>query len=279
MKSENAIPWIVRAVCGVPLLMLLTAPYVCAGAEQDDLDSYKLRIDGFWFYSQPSGTFRGTNGNGVFDLQKDVNFQSYSTPAGEIDWKFTHKNHFYLSATDFSQSQQVVLNRTVNFQGQTYNIGAVVNAKLQSFVLIPGYRYDIIRRKQGSFGVQVQLDVFDIKGTLSAAAQVNNGLPQLATASSGKLRAPLPVAGPTFRFYVIPNSSRLFVTANVMGMYFFGYGNYVSSIGTVGLTLTRNLAIRGGYQLGSRLNVNTQSDRIGLNLTQKGAVAGLEVSF
>jgi hypothetical protein len=27
------------------------------------------------------------------------------------------------------------------------------------------------------------------------------------------------------------------------------------------------------------LNVNTKSDRIGLNLTQKGAVAGLEVSF
>ena len=55
-----------------------------------------------------------------------------------------------------------------------------------------------------------------------------------------------------------------------MGMYFFGYGNYVSSVGTVGLTLTRNLALRGGYQLGSRLEVNTNSDRIGVNLTQKG---------
>jgi len=279
MKWERAISRIVRALCGVPLVVLLTVPYVCAVAEQDDLDSYRLRISGFWFYSQPSGTFRGTNGNGAFDLQNDINFQSYSTPAGEIDWKFTRKNHFYLSATDFSQTKQVVLNRTVNFQGQTYNVGAIVNAKLQSFVLIPGYRYDIIRRKQGNLGVQVQLDLFDIKGTSSAAAQVNNGLPQLATASSGKLRAPLPVAGPTFRIYVIPNSSRLFVTANVMGMYFFGYGNYVSSVGTVGLTLTRNLAIRGGYQLGSRLNVNTQSNRIGLNLTQKGAVAGLEVSF
>jgi hypothetical protein len=84
------------------------------------------------------------------------------------------------------------------------------------------------------------------------------------------------VAGPHIRFYP---AKRLFVDANVLGMYFFGYGNFVSSTGTVGLKLTKNLALTGGYELGSRLNVNTKSSRIGVNLTQKGAVAGLEVSF
>jgi len=276
--TAKAMSRTIHGVSGLALLMLVATLPVHA-AENEDFDAYTLRIEGFWFYSQPSGTFRGTNGNGAFDLQKDVNFQSYSTPAGEIDWKFTRKNHFYLAASDFNQSKQTVFNRTVTFQGQTYNAGAVVNANLQSFILIPGYRYDIIRRKRGSLGLQVQVDLYDIKGTLSATAQVNNGVPQAATRSSGSLRAPLPLAGPTFRLYVLPNSSRLFVTANVMGMYFFGYGNYVSSVGTVGLTLSRNFSLRGGYQLGSRLNVNTKSDRIGLNLTQKGAVAGLEVSF
>jgi hypothetical protein len=84
------------------------------------------------------------------------------------------------------------------------------------------------------------------------------------------------VAGPHIRFYP---ASRLFVDANVLGMYFFGYGNFVSSTGTVGFKLTKNLAVQGGYQLGSRLNVNTKSSRIGINLTQQGAVAGLQISF
>jgi hypothetical protein len=84
------------------------------------------------------------------------------------------------------------------------------------------------------------------------------------------------VAGPEIRFYP---ARRFFVTANVLGMYFFGYGNFVSSQGTVGLKLTKNLALRGGYQLGSRFNINTKANRLGVSLTQKGAIAGLEISF
>jgi hypothetical protein len=47
------------------------------------------------------------------------------------------------------------------------------------------------------------------------------------------LRAPLPVVGPDVRFYLLPNSSRLFVTGNLLGMYFLGYGNFLSTIGTM----------------------------------------------
>jgi hypothetical protein len=77
------------------------------------------------------------------------------------------------------------------------------------------------------------------------------------------------------------NSPRLFVEGNVYGMYFGGYGNFVSTSDTIGLTLTRHLSINAGYQLGSRLVVNNKSSsaRIGLRLTQKGALAGLEFSF
>jgi hypothetical protein len=65
-----------------------------------------------------------------------------------------------------------------------------------------------------------------------------------------------------------------------MGMYFFGYGNYISTIDTLGLTLIKNhLSARAGYSVASRLNLNTSSSRIGLNLTQKGPVVGLEFSF
>ena len=64
-------------------------------------------------------------------------------------------------------------------------------------------------------------------------------------------------------------------------MYFFGYGNFLSSSGGLGVRLAKHVGLNVGYQLGSRLTVtnNNSSDRIGLRLTQKGALAGFEFPF
>lgn len=255
----------------------MAGPRAHAGSkEHEDWDSYKLRFDLFWFYSQPSGSFTSKGNTGFFDLQKDVSFNSYSTFYGKVDWKFTRKNHLYFIGTDFDQSKTFRLNRTIVFQGQTFTVNSIATGNLSSLVVIPGYQYDFIRRKRWNLGAQVQLDIFDVTGSLNAAAQINNGVPQTAVFSSGSIRAPLPVAGPEIRFYP---AQRFFVAANVLGMYFFGYGNFVSSQGTLGLKLSKNIAVRGGYQLGSRFDIKTRTNRLGLTLTQKGALAGLELSF
>lgn len=276
----------VKAAChyGFIVLALLTLLAVAprahaASGEDDEWDVYKVRADGFWFYSHPAGHFTSAGNTGFFDLQQDIGFQTYSTFAGKVDWKFTHKNHLYLSATEFDQNKTVVLDRNIVFQGASFNAGATATGNLHSLILAPGYQYDFTRRKRGSLGVQVQVNIIDITGSLNAAAQVNGGIPQSAAVGSGTLRVPLPVAGPTMRYYIFSNSDRLFVDANVLGMYFFGYGNYVSSIGTLGLTITRNLSIRGGYQLASRFDISTKQQRLGVTLSQKGALAGLEISF
>ncbi len=248
-------------------------------ADQEDYDAYKVRINAFWLYAQPSGTFSGAGRNGFFDFQQDVGFNTYSTFTGDLDWKFTRKNHFILAATPFNHSQQFVLDRTIVFQGQTFNVGAAASASLKANAYVPGYQYDIIRRRRGHLGIRVQIDLFDTAGTLNAAAQVNNGVPQAATRSSASFLAPIPVAGPDVRFYLLPHSSRLFVTGNVFGMYLFGYGNFVSTFDTLGLTVNRHLSIRGGYALASRLEVKTKTDRAGLALTQKGPVVGIDFSF
>ncbi len=65
----------------------------------------------------------------------------------------------------------------------------------------------------------------------------------------------------------------------MLGMYFFGYGSFVSSVGLVGVTLTKHISINGGYNLASHLTVNVASDRLGLQLSQKGALVGAEFSF
>ncbi len=110
MKWEMRILRRAGLMLGLVLFALLGLPLAHASdqdKDKEDLDSYKLRFDLYWFYSQPSGSFTssGANGLGSFDLQKDIGFNSYSTFSGKMDWKFTRKNHLYFVATDFVQSK------------------------------------------------------------------------------------------------------------------------------------------------------------------------------
>jgi hypothetical protein len=263
---------------------LLVAPYSHAAGTgndngKDDYDIYKLRINTDWFYSNPTGSIHGSDDADSVDLQKDLGFNSYSTFSGKVDWKFTRKNHLYVSIIPLYSSRQTVLDRTFTFQGQTFNAGVTANSSLNTLAVAPGYQYDFIRRKRGHLGLALQMDLFDTTAKISAAAQsTGNGIHYAAVSASGSLLAPIPVAGPDIRIYVT-NSPRVFVDANVLGMYLFGYGNFISSAGDVGVTLSKHFAILGGYQLGSHLVVNGTSDRLGLRLVQKGATVGLQTSF
>lgn len=277
--------WLSRPA-GDCFFLLAIAGFLCGAIsslraeDPNDYDSYKVKITAFWFYSTPTGNFQGSGQNGLISLQKDFGFSNYSTISAKIDWKFTRKNHFYLAVSPFQQERQRVLNRTITYQGQTFDVGLTTNAKLQANFYAPGYQYDIIRRKRGHLGVGIQIDLIDTLAKISAAAQVTgDGVSHQAVSASGSLLAPIPVAGPDYRLY-LTKSPRLFIEGNLLGMYLFGYGNFVSTVDDIGVTLTKHLSLNAGYQLGSHLVVNNNnSNRIGIHLTQKGAIVGLEASF
>jgi hypothetical protein len=152
---------------------------------------------------------------------------------------------------------------------------------LKANLYAPGYQYDILRRRRGHLGIAIQIDAFDSRASFNAAAQVtSDGVRHSAVSASASRLVPLPVLGPEFRFY-LTHSPRLYVQGNVYGMYFFGYGNFVSSAGTLGVRVAQHLNVIAGYQLGSRLDAHNSSsrNRIGISLTQTGAVVGVEVPF
>ncbi len=263
----------------LPLLLVL-AVLPLSAQNDTEFDAYKLKISGFWFYSNPSGSIQGGNDTGTIDLQKDFGFNSYSTITGKIDWKFTHKNHLYLVGSSFNQTREATLVRNITFRGQTYVAGLSTKANLSAPLIAPGYQYDFIRRKRGFLGAAVQIDLFNASASLNAMAQVINGTQHAAISSSESLLAPIPVAGPVARLY-LTNSPRLYLDANVFGMYLFGYGNFVSTADFLGVTIAKHFSANAGYQLGSRLVVTNDSkaDRLGLRLTQKGPIAGLQLWF
>ena len=183
-------------------------------------------------------------------MQKDLGFNSYSTFSGKVDWKFTRKNHLYVTIIPLDNSRQTVLNRTFTFQGETFTAGSTTNSSLDTLAVAPGYQYDFIRRKRGHLGVGLQIDLFDTTAKINAAAQVTgDGVHHAAVSASGSLLAPIPVAGPDFRFY-LTDSPRVFVAGNVLGMYLFGYGNFVSTVGQVGVSLSKHFSLIAGSPVG-----------------------------
>jgi hypothetical protein len=122
----------ISCIGGVCLMFFLSASsrYLRA-QETPDLDAHTFRFDGYWFYSQPSGSFHGTGSQGVLDIHNDLNLNSYNTGFARLEWKFTHKNHLYLGFLPVNQSKEVALNRTVVFQGQTYDTGLMLAGRLQ----------------------------------------------------------------------------------------------------------------------------------------------------
>lgn len=194
------------------ILLCCFAVSKLAAQASEDFDSYKIRIEGLWTYSNPSGSLRGSSEAGSIDLVKDLGFNSYNTFMGKLDWKFTRKNHLYVLGVPLHSSRETAVTRTITFQGQTFQAGIAVQSSLDSPMYGFGYQYDIIRRKRGHLGLAAQLNLFDSQASIKAVAQISGGGggQQVTQSASGSLIAPVPVAGPQFRLY-LSDSPRVFV--------------------------------------------------------------------
>ena len=219
----HSLAFAMRVVLGLAVLASVSAVFAVRASGQEEFDEYKLRLLGYWFYSNPTGTVQGHADAVPVDFHRDLGFSSYSTGGGGVDWKFTHKNHFYVMLVPLFTSKQFILTRTITFKGQTFNVGTQVNSQLHAFYVAPGYQYDIIRRRRGHLGIGVQMDLFKTNAKITAVGSVSGGGGSAtgSYSSSGSLFAPIPVAGPQIRLY-LTDSPRLFVEGNLYGMYFFG---------------------------------------------------------
>ncbi|HKN24246.1 MAG TPA: hypothetical protein VJX72_05310 [Candidatus Acidoferrum sp.] len=278
-RSGHLLAFAVRLMFGLVALVSASMLFALRASGQEEFDQYKVRLIGYWLFSKPSGNIQGHADSVPVDFQRDLGFSSYSTGGAALDWKFTHKNHFYVVLVPLFSSKQAILTRTITFEGQTFTVGAQVNSKLHAFFISPGYQYDIIRRRRGHLGLGVQMDLFKTNAKITALGSVSGGGSASGSYSaSGSLLAPIPVAGPQFRLY-LTDSPRVFLEGNLYGMYFFGYGSFVSTAGDLGFTLNKHVCINAGYQLASHLTVNGTQDRLALQLSQKGPSVGMEFSF
>jgi hypothetical protein len=256
-------------------IMAFTLAADLRAADGEDLDAYKLRIDASWWFSHPDGYFRGKNDSGQIELTRDFGFGDYSTFSGLMDWRFKRKHHMLFGATPVVSDKTTTLERTIEFEGQTYDIGMSVNANIKSLIFAPGYQYDIIRRNHGYIAFATEVNLIHTTARLTASAQVNDE--SAKRTSSGSIFAPLPIVGTRVRWY-LGDSGRFSLDGSFQGMYFFGYGDFLTASGAGVVRLKPHLNLRAGYQMGTRLRIRA-SDEIGLRLTQTGVMAGIEMDW
>jgi hypothetical protein len=268
---------LVRLLMGAALCLFFLPLVNGQSNEKGDLDAYKWRVTGLWWYSHPSGSIRGSSDEVAFDLEKDFRFGSYSTFSGNLDWHFKRKHHFTFNASPVYSSASNTLSRDITFQGVTYHLGATVSSDLNSLAFAPGYQWDFIRRRQGYLAFVTAINLLDTSASVTGTGTVNN-VSSTRTASASVF-APLPVLGGKGRWYPVHNSPRFSVDGGLQGMYFFGYGNFMYGQASAQVALHHNLNLKAGYQMGTRLSVQGTHDHIGLRLTQKGAIVGLEGSW
>ena len=247
-------------------------------AESDELDNAKWKLDANAWVSAPTGSFRGENGNGSFDLQRDFGFGNYVTFSGNVDWRFKRKHHFLLSVEPVISSRTTTIARTITWKGETYDLGSMVKADIQSLVFSPGYQYDIFRRRRWALGVQANVNLIYTQASLQLAGSVSQGGGSTSNSSerTGTFFAPLPAIGPVGHVYPLHSWEHFHIDGGFTGMSFFGYGNYYSAYGMAAFPVARNWDVRAGYLLGSRLKITGSSNQIGIQLTQKGPNFGVE---
>jgi hypothetical protein len=264
-----------RAVKALALYVLFFLAMSLAHAQEDF--NPKLQVKAYWWFSQPTGFINVAGNGGSFDLQKDFGFGYYSTFSGAIDWRFKRRQHLLFGITPVNSTKTATLNRTITFRGNTYEVGTQATAGLNSLSFSPGYQFDFIHRNHGYLGLAAQMYILNTRGSITGTVTVNNQ--SSIVTSSASVLAPLPVIGPHAAWYPLHDSDRLSLFGFVQGMYFFGYGDFMSAHGAVSVKVINHLRIAGGYQMGTRLNVHGSSNTTGIRLTQKGPVAGLEVTW
>jgi len=248
---------------------------------QTDGDPYKFKIQGDYWRDTPSITIKGndTVGERPIDFDKEFGFDTLGTYDFLADWHITHKQHLMFAATRYTQSKTRAITRDITFRGVTYKTGSVVDAEITNQVWAPAYQYDIMRNERGHLGIPIQINMLDISTELNGQGTIidpNTGNSVSGQYSSkGSVFAFIPVAGPEAKYLFIRNSNKYYVEGFVKGMYFFGYGNYVSTRGDFGVNFWKGLEANVGYQMGSRLAIHGTDERLDIRFTQRGLVAGL----
>jgi hypothetical protein len=189
--------------------------------------------------SSGSGALAGIVGTTI-DAKTDLGFVDHQVRAFSVMARPApaHKIRFEYMPIEFDASS--TLNRTIDFNGQRYQVGLPVNSALDWKLYRFGYEYDFIRRDSGFGGVIAEVKYTDVKVSLASPV-----ISEFAEA-----HAPIPALGGIGRYYIVPTVAvtgefTIFKLPTIQDQY-SGHYTDLNIYGTV--NFTKSVGVQGGFR-------------------------------
>jgi len=189
--------------------------------------------------SSGSGALAGIIGTTI-DAKNDLGLQDQQLREFQVTFRPSprHKIRFQYIPIDYESS--ATLNRTINFNGQHYDIGLPVNSSLQWNTYRFGYEFDFLRKSNGFAGFIVDLKYTDVQVSLNSPV----------TSEFTQVKGPIPAIGGIGRYYIVPSVAitgelTVFQLPTIQDRY---SGHYVDIDIYGTFNFIKNLGVQGGYR-------------------------------
>jgi hypothetical protein len=177
-------------------------------------------------------------GVGRVDFVQEFGIEDKYFPEFRATIGRSHK--FRASFVTFSYDAETTINRTIRFEGRTFNVGVPAIADIKWNLYRFGYEWDFVSRERGFFGFIADLKYNKVVASIAS--------PVLTSPAATDTTAPVPTLGVIGRGYLAPAVS---ITGEFTGLSinrdefegkFFDFDLY----GTV--SFGRHLGVQGGYR-------------------------------
>jgi len=146
-------------------------------------------------------------------LKSDLGIDKDKIPGVRLEYRSTGGSSHFVDFFTIKQSGDKVVNRTIDFKGQTYTVGTRVQSDLKTKNLRYGYAYRFGSDKF-RIGPGVVVSAVFLDGTLAA--------PALSRTSKGDIQLPMPLVG--LSFFSTPHE-RVSFSGNFGGIKLGQYGS------------------------------------------------------
>jgi hypothetical protein len=179
------------------------------------------------------------------------------------------RNHkFRVSFVTIKYDAETTIQRTIRFEGRTFNIGVPASADIKWNLWKFGYEWDVVSRERGFLGLIVDLKYNRVEASIDS--------PALTTAAATDTTAVAPTIGVIARGYLAPmvavtgEFTALSLNRDEFEATIYDFDLY----GTV--SFGRNVGVQGGYR---SVVVDYLVDEDGGDLKMKGPYFGAVVRF
>ncbi len=203
-------------------------------------EDYNVEFEGRYWKPKLDSTIKmvensiGTEVEAIDDLGFD---EKEDFGEGRLQIKFFKRHKFNFSYLPLKWDGDRVLNRTIQFNGQTFNAGVRVQSELDLKLFKGGYEYDFIVGDHGFLGGAIDVMVADTHVQLKA--------PISAIDQTEDVTLPLPMVGLIGRVYPIKWVN---LTAKVSGLPLGGYGHIIDAEASININPIKYVGISAGYR-------------------------------